>query len=143
MGGSLQQPPHPSWIPKVTAAAATAGGATSRLVPCWSQLAAWSKVWLSRVGRAPCLLPAWLYSASDTLSRACPPACGSTAAGKARVFHSIDLPSSTAVTAHPGTSFLQVHGMEEALEGLLPSPQLLGALSVPNILFLRVMPSTP
>lgn len=65
------------------------------------------------------------------------------------MFNSIDLPTSTAVTAHPGTSFLQlqevswVHGVEEALEGLLPNPQLLGALLIPNTLFMRVMPPTP
>lgn len=81
MGEHLQQPQHPSWIPKVTAAVATAGGATSRLVPCWSQLAGLEQGLAALGGqslllpRAPCMLAAWLYLPVSKHPQPCLPSC--------------------------------------------------------------------
>lgn len=109
-------------------------------------LPAWSKDQVPRVGRAccchqPCPLPAWLYPAS-TMAPIAPLALlpvGPQLLARPTSSSPIDLPDSTAVTAPPGTSFLQlqavasVHGTEETLEGLpAPKPAAFGCFAGPQ-----------
>ena len=116
------------------------------LSPASSGSLAWSENRQPRVGRAwcchqPCPLPAWLYPASimaPTALLALLPVAPQLLT-RPTSFGPIDLPDPTAVTAHPGASFLQLqavaraHGMEEALEGLpAPKPAAFGCFAGPR-----------
>lgn len=159
-----QRPRRPTALPKTCTPAAPFWGDPrpgmtplqvrphSGLSPTSPGLPAWSKNQVPRVGRVccchqPCPLPAWLYPAS-TMAPIAPLALlpvGPQLLARPTSFSPIDLPDSTAVTAYPGTSFLQLPEVAGCMAWrkhwrgcLLPNLQLLGALPVPNMLFLRV-----